>query len=195
MRCVLPGIPDVVHFDTGQPLHLSYMLRNEPFEELPLVYKPVEKLDHYPPRLSFGIAIPEEFDQFLQVVLENNLGDSEELRTTKCFFKLRTLVMPFLNGRCGLGPDPDEAIVCGFVHSLETALVLELQSNYMGRVPEDKIDDVIRVIKEIFRLPDDAKPKWYLEYDTVPARPTRQRKLPRLMTGAHEAPGSLGDDR
>ena len=141
------------------------MLRNEPFEELPLSYKPVQKVDHYPPRLSFGFAIPGEFDQFREVALENKLGDPEELRATERFFDLRTLVMPFLNKRCGLGPDSDEAIDCGRVHSLETALVLELKTNYRGRVPEEKMGDAIRVIKEVFHLPDDTKSKWDLEGD------------------------------
>ena len=141
------------------------MLRNEPFEKLPLQYKPVEKFDHHPPRLSFGFAIPEEFSQFLQVALENNLGDPEELSIPENFFELRILVMSFLNERCGLAPDSDEAIDCGRVHSLETALVLELKTNYRGRVPKEKKDVAVRLIKEVFHLPEDTKPKWYLEGD------------------------------
>jgi len=139
------------------------MLRNEPFEKLPLSYRPVQKFDHYPPRLSFGIVIPEEFAQFRQVALENHLGDPEELRTAKNFFELQTLVMPFLNERCGLSRG--EAMICGHIHSLEGALVLEMQTNYRGRVPREKADNVVRVIKEVFHLPDDTKPKWYLEGD------------------------------
>jgi len=139
------------------------MIENEPFEKLPLSYKPVQKVDHYPPRLSFGFAIPKEFVQFRQVALENHLGDPEELRTTKRFFELRTLVMPFLNERCGLSPE--EGVDCGRVHSLEAALVLELKSNYRRWIPKEKMDNTTRVIKEVFHLPDDAKPKWYLEGD------------------------------
>jgi len=97
------------------------------------------------------------------VALENNLGDPEELRAAKNFFEFQTLVMPFLNERCGLAGG--EAMVCGHVHSLETALVLEMQTNYRGRVPREKADNVVRVIKEVFHLPDDTKPKWYLEGD------------------------------
>jgi len=130
------------------------MLRNEPFEYLPLSYRPIHKFDHYPPRLSFGIAIPEEFDQFLQVALENNLGDPEELRAATNIFEFQTLVMPFLNEQCGI--TGGEAIVCEYVHSLEAALVLEMQTNYRGRVPREKADNVIRVIKEVFHLPDDT---------------------------------------
>ena len=48
----------------------------------------------------------------------------------------------------------------------EGALVLELKSNHWRRVPKEKMGDVIRVIEEVFRLPDDAKPKWYLEVDS-----------------------------
>ena len=139
------------------------MLRNEPFEKLPLSYRPVKKFDHHPPRLSFGFAIPEEFAQFRQVALENRLGDPEELSTPDVFFRLRILVIRYLNERCGLLPE--EGIVCWRVHSLEAALVLELGSNYLERVPKEKLDVAIRVIKEVFHLPDDAKPKWYLEGD------------------------------
>jgi len=73
------------------------MLRNEPFEWLPLSYRPVQKFDHNPSRLSFGIAIPEEFTQFCQVALENNLGDPEMVKTADTFFELRTLVIPLTN--------------------------------------------------------------------------------------------------
>ena len=81
----------------------------------------------------------------------------------KRFSPLRTLVIPFLNERCGLSPG--DGIVCGYIHSKQAALALELQTNYRGRVPGEKMDDAIRVIKEVFHLPDDAKPKWYLEVD------------------------------
>lgn len=43
--------------------------------------------------------------------------------------------------------------------------MLELETNYGRRVPKEKVDNVIRVIKDVFQLPDDAKPKWYLEND------------------------------
>ena len=139
------------------------MLKNEPFEELPLSYTPIPQRDHYPPRLSFGFAIPEVGIQFRQAALQNSLGDPEEVRTTKSFFMLRTLVMPYLNERCGL--PPEEGITCGHVHSKQGALVLELTTNYVWRIPKEKVDDAIRGIKEVFQLPDDAKPKWYLEGD------------------------------
>ena len=139
------------------------MLRNEPFEKLPLTYTPIPQRDHYPPTLSFGFAIPKEFTQFLRVALENNLGDPEEVNTTNSFFRLQTLVMPYLNRRCGL--PPEEGITCGYVHSKQAALVLELTTNYVWRIPKEKVDDAIRGIKEVFQLPDDAKPKWYLEGD------------------------------
>jgi len=162
MRFVLLYIPDFARLTPGQPLHLSYMIKNEPFEKLPLSYKPVQKLDHYPPRLSFGFAIPKELAQFRQAALENNLGDPEELRTTNSFFfHLQTLVMSFLNGRCGLSPEAD--VDCNHARSLEAALVLELKSNYRRRVPKEKMNGVIRAIKETFQLPDDTKPKWYLD--------------------------------
>ena len=139
------------------------MLRNEPFEKLPLSYRPVQKRDHHPPRLSFGFGIPKEILQFRRVALENHLGDPEEVSTTKNFFMLRNLVVPFLNERCGLSGG--EAIVCGHIHSSEATLVLEMQTNYRGRVPREKADNVVRIIKEVFHLPDDTKPKWYLEGD------------------------------
>ena len=77
------------------------MLRNEPSEWSPLSYGPVQKSNHYPIRLNSGIIIPEEFAQFRQVALENNLGDPEKLSATKDFFELQNLVMCLLNERCG----------------------------------------------------------------------------------------------
>jgi len=137
------------------------MMKNEPFEKLPLSYRPVQDLGHFPPRLSFGFAIPEEYNRFRQVALENNLGDPEKVSTARNFFVLQDVVMPFLNERCGLSPD--EAIDCGFIHTFGATLALELKTNYVRRVPKAKRDAVTRVIKEAFHLPDDTKPMWYLE--------------------------------
>jgi hypothetical protein len=139
------------------------MLRNEPFEELPPPYRPLKHLNYCPPRLSFGLGIPDEFTQFHRIALENNLGDPEKVKTAKCFSTVETLVIPYLNERCGLSPE--EGIACGDVHSRQVLLVLELGTNYKRRVPQEKADNVIRVIKEVFQLPEDAKPKWYLEVD------------------------------
>ena len=41
--------------------------------------------------------------------------------------------------------------------------MFEIATNYRMQVPEDKLDDVLRVIREVLSLPDDAQPKWYLE--------------------------------
>ena len=38
--------------------------------------------------------------------------------------------------------------------------MLEVTTNYVRGVPRAKVDNVLGVIKEVFRLPDDAKPKW-----------------------------------
>ena len=64
--------------------------------------------------------------------------------------------MPFLNERCGLSPE--EGLDCRRIRSLEAALVLELKSNHLRRVPKEGVDDAIRVNKEVIHLPDDAKP-------------------------------------
>ncbi|KAF9641805.1 hypothetical protein BDM02DRAFT_3125041 [Thelephora ganbajun] len=63
--------------------------------KLPLQYKPIQKLGHYTPRLCFGVAFPKEFIQFRRVVLENNVGNPDELSAMKSFFTLRTLVLPY----------------------------------------------------------------------------------------------------
>jgi hypothetical protein len=139
------------------------MIRNEPFEVLPSSYRPLQHLDHHPPRLSFGFGIPKEFLQFRRIALENNLGDPEKINAAKFFFTLEILVLPYLNERCGLSPE--EGITCGHVHSRKAALVLELGTNYRRWIPQEKVDNAIRGIKEVFQLPEDAKPKWYLEND------------------------------
>ena len=70
---------------------------------------------------------------------------------------LQTLVIPHLNERCGLSPK--EGINCEYVYSREAASVLKVTTNYVRRVPRAKADSVLRAIKEVFQLPDDAKPK------------------------------------
>jgi len=56
---------------------------------------------------------------------------------------------------------PREGITCGHIHSKQGELVLELTAKYERRIPKEKLDDAIRGIKEVFQLPNDAKPKWY----------------------------------
>ena len=50
-------------------------------------------------------------------------------------------------------------------------LVFELTTNYVWRIPEEKLDDAIRGIEEVFQLLDNAKPAWYLEADIDPKEP------------------------
>ncbi|KAF9783454.1 hypothetical protein BJ322DRAFT_1070939, partial [Thelephora terrestris] len=142
-------------------LHVSYMLENEPFKKLPVPYQPIPKLDHCPPTLRFGFAFPEPFVEFRRVALENNLGEPEEFLKPNTFYKLRTRVVALLNNLCGF--EPPLVIYCEYIHSKEADVMLEISTNYALGIPEDKVDVALRTIKELFSLPDDTKPKWYLE--------------------------------
>ena len=95
------------------------------------------------------------------MALENKLGDSETLKATKTGCLRRKLVISHLNERCGL--QPEEGVVCGFIFSKESDLVLEITTNYEMQIPEDKFDDVLLNIREVFSLPNDTPPKWHLE--------------------------------
>ena len=135
------------------------MLENEPFIKLPVPYRPLPKVNHYPPILSFGFAIPNHAAEFHRVALKHNLASPEKLSINSPL--LRTLVTSHLNERCGL--PPGENILYGHIDSKESNLVLEIATNYATRVPGDKLDHVLRSIREVFSLPDDAQPKWYLD--------------------------------
>ena len=71
--------------------------------------------------------------------------------------------------------------------------MLELRTNYQRWTPQEKVDNAIDVIKEVFQFPDDAKPKRYLENDIdlkepneylIPSKSpfstTMRRKGPRI---------------
>ena len=152
-----------VHLTLGQVLHLSYMLKNEPFEKLPVAYRPVQRRGHYPPRLSLGFAIRKEVAEFRRVALKEELADAWEINHTMCFFELTALVLGHLNKLCGL--PPKQGMTSKWIHSREGIAVIELESNYDWWIPEEKLDDAIGVIREHFNLPSDAKPRWYLEND------------------------------
>ena len=137
------------------------MLENEPFEKLLGPHRPLPKANHYPPILRFGFAISEPYKQFHRAVLKNNLGDQEQLRPGDRFLLLRRLATAYVNERCGL--PPEKGVVCQLVRSKQAVLVFEIATNYRTRIPEDELDDVLRVIREVLSLPDDAQPKWYLE--------------------------------
>jgi hypothetical protein len=137
------------------------MLENEPFEKLLVPYKPLPKRNHYPPILVFGFAIPYHVAEFRRAALKYNLGDSEELNNPKKSSSLRELITSHINERCGL--PPGQGIICQHIDSKQGDLVLEIATNYRARVPGDKLDEVLRGIREVLSLPDHTQPKWYLE--------------------------------
>ena len=139
------------------------MLKNEPFDKLPLPYRPVQRRGHYPPRLSLGFAIRKELAEFRRVALKEGLASATEINHMLGFYGLADLVLGHLNKLCGLSPE--EGMTTGWVHSWEGIAVIELETNYNWWIPEEKLDNAIGVIKEHFNLPSDAKPKWYLEND------------------------------
>ena len=159
----------------GQILHLSYMLKNEPFDKLPLPYRPVEQHGHHPPRLSLGFAIRKELAEFRRVALKEGLTGTMDISRTMHFSGLAKLVLGHLNELCGL--PPEDGMTIGWIHSREGAIVIELETNYNWWIPEEKLDDAIEVIKEHFNLPSDAKPKWYLE-DDVDLKEPDEYQLP-----------------
>ena len=139
------------------------MLKNEPFEKLPLPYRPVQHRGHHPPRLSLGFAIRKELTEFRRVALKEGLGSAREINHLMSFSRLAKLVLGHLNKLCGL--PPDKGMNAQWIHSREGIAVIELESNYDWWIPEEKLEEAISVIKEHFNLSDDAKPRWYLEND------------------------------
>ena len=91
-------------------LRVPYMLENEPFDKLLVPHNPLKKFNHRPPILRLGFAIPDHVAEFRRAALKHNLGDPEELRTTKKSSFLRLIVMSHLNERCGL--PPGQGMVC-----------------------------------------------------------------------------------
>ena len=142
-------------------MHLSYMLKNEPFEKLPVLYRPVERRGHHPPRLSF--AIRQEFVEFRRVAVKEGLATAEDIDRAMYSTGLAKLVLGHLNKLCGL--PPKEGMNIGWIHSREGIVSIKLETNYNWWIPEEKLEEAISVIKEHFNLPSDAKPKWYLEND------------------------------
>jgi hypothetical protein len=137
------------------------MFKNEPFEKLPAPYEPIPKLDHCPPTLRFGFGISEPFVEFRRVALENHLGESEEFLKPYAFYELLTRVEALLNNLCGL--ESPRVIYCEYIYSKEAQVVLEISTNYALGIPGNKVDEALRTIKEVFSLPGDTKPKWYLD--------------------------------
>ena len=171
-----PWVPQGgVHLTLGQVLHLSYMLKNEPFDKFPLPYRPVQQHGHHPPRLSLGFAIRKELTEFRRVALKEGLTGTMDISRTMHFSGLAKLVLGHLNKLCGL--PPEEGMTFGWIHSREGAIVIELETNYNWWILEEKLDDAIEVIKEHFNLPSDAKPKWYLE-DDVDLKEPDEYQLP-----------------
>ena len=136
------------------------MRKHEPFDELPLVYFPYPELDHSPPMLIFGFPISRDCSDFRRIALEKHLAPPEDCRHPSKFLKIMDLVMEHLDEICGL--KPGYHIADTGVFSRKASLILGLKTNYKQIVPEDKMDEVIRILKEY--LPG-TEPQWYLEAD------------------------------
>lgn len=139
------------------------MLENEPFEKLLVPYRPLPKHNHYPPWLRFGFAIPDHVDEFRRAALKHKLGDPEELNSAGSSSLLRSLITSHINDRCGLQTGPGQGVICQYIDSKHGDLVLGIATNYKTRVPGNKLEDVLRWIRELLSLPDLAQPKWYFE--------------------------------
>ena len=139
---------------------LSYMRKHEPFDELPLTYFPSPEFGHFPPTLVFGFPISGDCSEFIRIALDKNLASPEYCKDPSKILGVRVSVMEYLNEICGLVSG--KHIADTGVFSLKTNLILELKTNYRQLIPEDKIDEVIRVLKE--HLPG-TEPQWYLEAD------------------------------
>jgi hypothetical protein len=136
------------------------MFEHEPFEELPEVYVPFPEYDHYPPTLIFGFPISRDYREFRRIALAEGFIPSEKCEDARMFRQMRLSVLRHLNKQCGLKPGGN--IFGTGVSSLSTNFVLELKMNYQQLVPEDKLDEVMRILKEY--LPE-VEPLWYLEAD------------------------------
>ena len=136
------------------------MFKHEPFKVLPEAYIPSPDYNHHPPTLIFGFPISRDCKEFCQIALTEGLMSAEEIEAAQTIIKLRLLVLKHINEKCGL--KSREEIFDTGVSSLSTNFVLELKTNYEQRIPEDKMDEVMRVLKEY--LPD-TEPQWYLEHD------------------------------
>ena len=172
-----------VRLTLGQVLDLCYMLKNEPFEKLPIPYRPVQERGHHPPRLSLGFPVRKELVEFRRVALKLGLKSDMDIKTTVHFRKLTRLVLGHLNELCGL--PPDKGMTIGWVHSREAAVVIELETNYNWWIPEEKLEDAVGVIKEHFGFPSDAKPKWYLE-DDIDEKEPDEYLLPSKSPGSYD---------
>ena len=152
----------------------------KPFDELPLQYFPSPEFGHFPPTLVFGFPILGDFSEFPRIALDKNLVSPEDCGDPSKSLEIRVSVMEYLNEICGLVSG--RHIADTGVFSLKTNLVLELKTNYRQLIPEDKMDEVIRVLKE--HLPG-TEPQWYLEAD-IDLNPIHilPSKLPVTFQGA-----------
>jgi len=176
----------------GKVLHLSYMPENEPFEKLPVPYRPVQERGHHPPRLSLGFAIRKELAEFRRVALKEGLTDPRDI-DHNCFSRLAGLVLGHLNKICAL--PPGDGMTTRWIHSREGIVVIELETNYNWWIPEEKQDKVVSVIKEHFNLPKDAKPRWHPENDidksSGPTTSQVSHPFPMTMRQIFQPPSSV----
>jgi len=157
------------------------MFEHEPFKELPEAYIPSPGYNHYPPTLVFGFPMSRDFREFRQIALAEGFVSTEECEDPQASIKIRLSVLRHLNEQCSL--KPGRSISGTGVSSLSTNFVLELKTNHQQRIPEDKMDEVMRVLKKYF---PGIEPQRYLEadIDLKPIRASPSRFL--VMCGCDE---------
>ena len=127
------------------------MFEHEPFKELPEAYIPFRSTITIP-TLIFGFPITRDYREFRRIALAEGFISSEKCEDARMFRQMRLSVLRHLNVQCGLKPGGD--IFGTGVSSLST--------NYQQLVPEDKMDKVMRILKEYL---SEVEPQWYLEAD------------------------------
>ena len=167
-------------------------MKNAPFRDLLPQYIPISQLGHRPPRLSFGFPIRDGFDAFRQVALKKKLARPKVVKKSD-YYTIGPLVLGHLNKLCDLPPGKD--LCYNMIHSKEGDVIIELKTNYKEQVPDHKMVEAIVAIKELFELPDDAEPKWYLEND-IDLRGSNEFLFPSesLVVVLHNSRDKRSDD-
>ena len=81
------------------------MLKNEPFDKLPLPYRLVQQYGRHPSRLCLSFAIRKEYVGFRRVALKEGLTGAMDISRTIHFSGLAEWVLGRLNKLCGLPPE------------------------------------------------------------------------------------------
>ncbi|KAK7037463.1 hypothetical protein VNI00_010955 [Paramarasmius palmivorus] len=167
----IPG-EDLTLEEMNETLSLKYILKHQPFEDLPLQYYPNPSYNHKPPIFDYGVALTA--DQIMDYGRKTGIipADMDHLTASHCTAVYGDICRTF-NNRFNLWI-PGKKVDIDTPYIKERVLLFKVSTNYDFRIPEDKVFDLLDNMEQVLGLPA----KWYVSNDNRKLKRSYRIRVP-----------------